>query len=84
MSCVVHECEKGAQPDKFGTIMGSMWYSIVSCTTIGYGDMFPITTLGKVAAAICILGALMAVGTYFSIMNTIIHNALDDYDQKKQ
>lgn len=39
------ECE--AQPDKFSSIPAAMWWGMATLTTIGYGDMYPITTLGK-------------------------------------
>src|SRR5687767_9650495 len=44
--------EHEAQPDKFTDIPTSMWWSIVTLTTVGYGDVFPITPLGKMCAAI--------------------------------
>jgi voltage-gated potassium channel len=49
--------EHQAQPDEFPDIPSSMWWAIVTLTTVGYGDVFPITTLGKIfAAVIAILG----------------------------
>jgi voltage-gated potassium channel len=51
--------EKAAQPDKFGTIPLAMWWSIVTLTTIGYGDVFPITVAGRVFAGAT---ALLAIG----------------------
>lgn len=49
--------EHEAQPEAFPDIPSSMWWAIVTLTTVGYGDVFPITTLGKVfAAVIAILG----------------------------
>ena len=43
----VHLAERGVQPDKFGTIPDAMWWSIVTLGTIGYGDIVPVTPLGK-------------------------------------
>ncbi len=49
--------EHDAQPEAFPDIPSSMWWAIVTLTTVGYGDVFPVTTLGKVfAAVIAILG----------------------------
>lgn len=48
--------ERQAQPDVFGSIPLSMWWAIVTLTTLGYGDVVPVTLAGRVfAAAITIL-----------------------------
>jgi len=41
----IYLVEKDAQPEKFGSIPQAMWWSIVTLTTVGYGDVYPITTL---------------------------------------
>jgi voltage-gated potassium channel len=44
--------ENEAQPDKFPDIPSTMWWSVVTLTTVGYGDVYPVTSLGKLFAAI--------------------------------
>ncbi len=39
--------ENEAQPDRFCSIFHSLWWAIVTLTTVGYGDVFPITVVGK-------------------------------------
>lgn len=56
---IMHLVEHQAQPDKFGTIPDAMWWAIVTLTTVGYGDVVPITPLGKVVAGII---AVMGLG----------------------
>jgi len=52
--------EGDAQPDKFGSIPRAMWWAVITLTTIGYGDSYPITPLGKiVAACMAIVGVMM-------------------------
>ncbi|MEA3200028.1 MAG: voltage-gated potassium channel [Thermoplasmata archaeon] len=58
-SCVLYIAERDAQPDKFGNIPESMWWSIITLTTIGYGDVYPVTVLGKIAGGAT---ALIGVG----------------------
>jgi voltage-gated potassium channel len=49
--------EHDAQPDKFSSIPETMWWSVTTLTTVGYGDVFPITSLGRIlTACISILG----------------------------
>src|SRR5215467_5833366 len=51
---LMHLAEARAQPDKFGTIPDSMWWAIVTLGTIGYGDVVPITAIGKLIAGVTI------------------------------
>lgn len=48
----LHFLEGELQPDKFGSIPRAMWWSVVTLTTIGYGDVYPITVSGKIVASI--------------------------------
>jgi voltage-gated potassium channel len=50
--------EKDTQPDKFGTIPLAMWWSVVTLTTIGYGDVFPISIGGRVFASFVALAGI--------------------------
>ncbi len=53
--------EHEAQPEAFGSVPAAMWWSMVTLTTVGYGDVTPITPLGRVfGGAITILGVGMA------------------------
>ncbi len=54
-SSLVYYVEHEAQPDKFASIPETMWWGIATLTTVGYGDIYPITGLGK------LLGGLIAI-----------------------
>ncbi len=51
--------ESDIQPDKFGSVPRAMWWAVVTMTTIGYGDAFPVSAAGKLAAAVL---AVVGVG----------------------
>ena len=48
----IYVLENELQPDTFGSMPGSMWWAIVTLTTVGYGDVVPVTTLGKMFAGL--------------------------------
>ena len=68
--------EKAAQPEVFGSVLDSFWWAIVTLTTVGYGDAFPITPMGKIFTSfIVIIGiAVVAVptGLISSALTTVI------------
>lgn len=52
--------ERETQPDSFGSIPQSMWWAIVTLTTLGYGDVVPATLSGRIFAALI---AVFSIGT---------------------
>ncbi|QDI89351.1 ion transporter [Candidatus Nitrosopumilus sp. SW] len=64
-SSLMYHAEHEAQPEAFSSIPTSMWWGIVTLTTIGYGDVYPVTVAGKfIAAGVAILGiAVYAIPT---------------------
>jgi voltage-gated potassium channel len=62
-SCLVYFAEH-LQPDtKFTSIPATIWWAVVSLTTVGYGDMIPVTVMGKIFASLILLAgvALLAL-----------------------
>jgi voltage-gated potassium channel len=54
-STVMYYIENPAQPQKFSSIPSTMWWGVVTLSTVGYGDMYPVTPLGK------LVGSLVAI-----------------------
>jgi len=54
---MLYTVEHPAQPDKYSSIPAVMWWAVCTLTTVGYGDMVPVTILGKIfAGSIAVLG----------------------------
>lgn len=64
-SILMYYIEGPVQPDKFPNIISAFWWAIATLTTVGYGDVFPVTALGKVVSgSIAVLGiGLVALPT---------------------
>ncbi|XP_026081553.1 potassium voltage-gated channel subfamily D member 2-like isoform X1 [Carassius auratus] len=58
---VMFYAEKGSSASKFTSIPAAFWYTIVTMTTLGYGDMVPKTIIGKVFGSICSLSGVLVI-----------------------
>ena len=67
-SCLMFEIEGQAQPDRFPDIPSAMWWSVATMTTVGYGDVYPITPGGKLLGS---LVALLGIG-FFALPTGIL------------
>lgn len=55
---VLYPVEADDQPDAFGSIPRALWWSIATLTTVGYGDVTPITALGKIFAGVTAIAGI--------------------------
>lgn len=69
-AAAMHLAEAEAQPDRFGTIPDSMWWAVVTLTTVGYGDSVPVTVAGKLVAGVTALTGLVMLALPVGIVAT--------------
>lgn len=60
-SSMMFFAEHQAQPEEFASIPRAMWWSIITLTTVGYGDVFPVTAAGRLLAGII---AIVGIGLF--------------------
>ena len=72
--------EKDAQPDKFSSIPEAMWWAIATLTTIGYGDVTPVTGMGKFFGAII---AIIGIGVV-ALPSGILASGFTDQLKRRQ
>lgn len=60
-SSIMYEVENAVQPEQFSSVPATMWWSVASLTTMGYGDIYPISPVGKFLAG---LVAVLGIGIF--------------------
>ncbi|MUL83288.1 potassium channel family protein [Mycobacterium sp. CBMA247] len=62
-SLAVLQAERGQSDAHITNFGDAMWWAITTITTVGYGDMYPVTTTGRVIAALLMIGGISLVGS---------------------
>ncbi|MGE0500585.1 MAG: ion transporter [Rhizobiaceae bacterium] len=75
-STVLYVVEGPHQPDHFGSIPRAMWWSIATLTTVGYGDVFPVTPLGKIFAGVTAITGIGLIAMPTGILASAFSDAL--------
>lgn len=71
MASAMHIAERNAQPDKFGSIPEAMWWASVTVTTVGYGDVVPVTVAGRIIASLTAFMGLLMLALPVGIVATV-------------
>jgi len=69
-STAMHLAEHEAQPEKFGTIPDAMWWAIETVTTVGYGEVIPLTLAGKLIASFAMVTGFLLLALPVGILAT--------------
>ncbi|MBA3577624.1 MAG: ion transporter [Sphingomonas sp.] len=83
-SSLLYWAEADAQPDKFGSIPRALWWSVVTLTTVGYGDVYPITTLGRFFAAVIAITGVMVIAIPTGIFAASFSEGLDRFRNRSK
>lgn len=79
-SCLMYYIENEFQPDKFKNVFDAMWWSVATLTTVGYGDIYPVTNLGKLLGSFI---ALLGIG-FFALPTGIIASGFAEEIKKRE
>lgn len=71
----VFNCEKNIDGANIKNLSDSIWWAMATITTIGYGDRFPVSDLGRFVAAFVMIGG---VGLYASFTGFIVSKFIND------
>ncbi|ELY2010908.1 ion transporter [Flavobacterium psychrophilum] len=82
-STLMYYVENEAQPDKFENIGQSLWWSVATLTTVGYGDIYPITGLGKILSSVIAIIGIGFVALPTGIISSAFISRMQNEKMKK-
>eukprot|EP00755_Sulcionema_specki_P037574 Sspe_Gene.23023::Locus_8878_Transcript_1_1_Confidence_1.000_Length_1735::g.23023::m.23023/K04885/KCNB1; potassium voltage-gated channel Shab-related subfamily B member 1 len=80
--------ENSKYPDKgqaiaFQSIPATMWWSIVTLTTVGYGDMYPTTEWGKLVGGITMMAGLLVIGFPVTVLTSVFQEVCAEHEARR-
>ncbi len=79
----IYYFENPSQPEQFKSVFHSLWWSVTTLTTVGYGDMYPITVGGKIFSAIIIFIGLGVVAVPTGLLASALTKSINKKTDKK-
>ncbi len=76
-SVFMYYAESRVQPENFSSITATLWWAVATLTTVGYGDIYPITALGKILAAVISITGIGIVALPTGIISSGFIEELD-------
>ncbi|MBO4859572.1 MAG: ion transporter [Treponema sp.] len=80
---LMYNIENVAQPEVFKNAFDALWWALATLTTVGYGDIYPVTVLGKVLSAIIALLGIGLVAVPTGIISAGFVESISDNDNSK-
>ena len=77
----IYYCERDAQPGAFSSIPHCLWWSIVTLSTVGYGDVYPITVAGRVFTGLLLLVGLAVVAVPSGLLAAALAKIAKDSEE---
>ena len=81
-SVLMYLAEGGVQKNQFGSIARCLWWSLITVTTIGYGDVYPVTPAGKLVASVTALLGIAVIAVPIGIISSGFSDAIKEADSK--
>ena len=77
----IHFFESEVQPDKFGSVFHGLWWAVVTLTTVGYGDVYPITTGGRLFTFLILMIGMGIIAVPPGIISSALSKARQEQEQ---
>jgi voltage-gated potassium channel len=83
-SSTIYYLEREAQPDKFSSIPQALWWSVATLSTVGYGDVYPVTAGGQFFAALVAIAGIGLFGLPAGILASGFMEVVEERKERKK
>lgn len=80
----IYYFEHDAQPKNFGSIIHSLWWAVATLTTVGYGDVYPVTVGGKLFTFVILMCGLGVVAVPAGLVAAALSKVLENEERMKE
>jgi voltage-gated potassium channel Kch len=84
---LMYHLESGAENSRMNTLLDALWWCIATVTTVGYGDVVPVTDLGRVVAIVYMFFGITLIAILLAVItNTFYKKRIEkeEYQKKEQ
>ena len=81
---MIFRVEHAAQPHVFVNILDALWWSAETFTTLGYGDLYPVTPFGRMIAIVTVAMGLVLFAITTAVLTAGIVQEIQKFEKRKQ
>ena len=83
---IMYNLESGAENSKMTTLLDALWWCVATVTTVGYGDVVPVTNLGRIVALVYMFFGISLIATLLAVISNTFYkkNILKEETEKKE
>ena len=84
---VMYNLEKGAENSQMTTLLDALWWCVATVTTVGYGDVVPVTSLGRIVALVYMFFGIALITTLLTVISNTFYKKRfekEETEKKKQ
>ena len=70
---IMYNLEKGAENSQMTTLLDAMWWCVATVTTVGYGDVVPVTSLGRIVALVYMFFGIILITTTLAVISNTFY-----------
>jgi voltage-gated potassium channel Kch len=82
---IMYNLEKGAENSQMTTLIDALWWCVATVTTVGYGDVVPVTSLGRIVALVYMFFGIILFSTTLAVIsNTFYKKRIEKEETEKK